>query len=534
MKITKSRFIATPVIIAIVSTLLVLCLFSAEAGANESQKSSGGLRIVNQSKATLYFFSVWDLWGELPTNFFFGTIQPESNSMWIPFPKNKSEVNLAGFAWLEKGVNAYNGFSYHDGIPGIKPGQWIEYIVKPSGGGGGVRVSNKPFNNDDCMSGSLGTTRVLQMRGKINNLESVEKEWRCLLFLSFVESIVYSKFQINMPEVWMLGYYGSALANINLKTTIHERNQLFMYRVALNKKFGEDRFNEYFNAGYEMGERLLGRGQDPVVTVKKSGAGEIGDSGIVGDSVSRPFNQTGFTNSLGMKFVSLPFKGAKFDGSSVLFSVWETRNQDFKAFVDATGYDATKTSDGKVMDVNWKRYYTWWGKVINEHPVIYVSWEDAQAFCVWLTKKERDAGTIAASQKYRLATDHEWSCAVGIGGKENALVSPRDKSRKVADFPWGVTWPPPKGSGNYDKKLLTDDFDHTSPVGSFRANALGIYDMGGNVWEWCEDKFDGSDDWRVLRGGSWSDSSREYLSSSYRRGSDPVARYDNGFRCVLE
>ena len=75
----------------------------------------------------------------------------------------------------------------------------------------------------------------------------------------------------------------------------------------------------------------------------------------------------------------------------------------------------------------------------------------------------------------------------------------------------------------------------TAPVGSFRPHDVGIYDLGGNVWEWCDDKYDAALAWRVLRGGSWVNSIRGNLLSSNRNCSDPDNRSDNiGFRCLVE
>ena len=79
-----------------------------------------------------------------------------------------------------------------------------------------------------------------------------------------------------------------------------------------------------------------------------------------------------------------------------------------------------------------------------------------------------------------------------------------------------------------------DPFARTAPVGSFPANAFGIYDLGGNCWEWCEDEFEPGKETRVVRGASWVDNLEDILLSTYRHYARPTTRNTSvGFRCVL-
>ncbi len=215
-------------------------------------------------------------------------------------------------------------------------------------------------------------------------------------------------------------------------------------------------------------------------------------------------------NSLGMKFVPVA-------GTPVWFSVWDTRVRDYAAFASATGRRVEKPFFEQAP----------------AHPVVNVSWDDAQAFAKWLTEKERREGKIPATLSYRLPQDWEWSVAVGLNEARGG--TPESKDRKIKNvYPWGTQWPPPRGAGNYGKSLNVHGYEYTSPVGSFAANRFGLYNMGGNVWQWCEDFFDGSSGDRVLRGGSWSSDDSEYLLSSFRRRCTADARaYNIGFRCVL-
>lgn len=213
-------------------------------------------------------------------------------------------------------------------------------------------------------------------------------------------------------------------------------------------------------------------------------------------------SSTGFTNSLGMKFVPVP-------GTEVLFSVWDTRVKDYAEYA----------RENKVTPVKPDFEQT------AEDPVVNVSWEDSVQFCEWLGKKE--------GRTYRLPSDLEWSIAVGL--KEEDGLTPAERNLKIKGlYPWGTEWPPRKGTGNYHPWLNVDDFENTSPVGSFEPNNHGLYDLGGNVWQWCLDWYDSEHTERVSRGGSWGLRSAASLSASNRAHADPKLKNNNtGFRVVL-
>ena len=239
-----------------------------------------------------------------------------------------------------------------------------------------------------------------------------------------------------------------------------------------------------------------------------------------------------WTNSLGMIFVPV-------GNTAVRFSIWDTRVSDYAAFAQSQS-----GVDGSWRKVEFK------GVPVSDgatHPVTMVSWNDAKNFCEWLTARERQSGLIQRTEFYRLPTDAEWSVAAGL--KEEAAGSPLEKSGKVKNvWSWGSVWPPPAGAGNYPDRTARarfadwnvlgnydDGFATTSPVGSFLANEAGLFDMGGNVWQWCADWCDASQKARVLRGGSWFQDTPEKLTLSARacdHGPDD-RRNRIGFRVVL-
>jgi formylglycine-generating enzyme required for sulfatase activity len=173
-----------------------------------------------------------------------------------------------------------------------------------------------------------------------------------------------------------------------------------------------------------------------------------------------------------------------------------------------------KTGRDKPKDENWGR---------KNHPVINVSWHDAQAYCAWLSEQTGKA--------YRLPSEAEWEYACRAG--------------TTTPFHTGVTIN--SGQANFDDKR-----ERTLPVGSFAPNAFGLHDMHGNVWEWIHDCWhdhydyapDDGSAWqdenggdcsrRVVRGGSWLNIP-QFLRSAYRGGGGTDEAFNSlGFRIARD
>lgn len=244
-------------------------------------------------------------------------------------------------------------------------------------------------------------------------------------------------------------------------------------------------------------------------------------------------------SSLGMKFAPV---------GDVQFSVFLTTRENFEAFAKATN----------LKSVAWCNPGFAQGP---DHPVVNVTWREADAFCRWLTAEGRRAGVLNANELYRLPTDLEWSKAVGLPAEIGA--TPEERDMGVQDvYPWDREWPPPHDAGNYAGVEMqteipipgyNDGFPNTSPVGRFRVNAFGLYDMGGNVWQWVLDDWNSEkrakslnvwqwvlDFWKpvkrakTLRGASWYNGAIPLsLLSSCRISSSPDTLHDTyGFRIV--
>ena len=226
-----------------------------------------------------------------------------------------------------------------------------------------------------------------------------------------------------------------------------------------------------------------------------------------------------------------------------------TRGQ-FRQFVADTAYK-TDAERGEVGAFGWdpdkkefrlNEKYSWRDvgfEQTDEHPVVNVSWNDAVAFCQWLSKKE--------GKTYRLPTEAEWeyACRAGTTTRYYSGDDPETLANvgNVADAAAKAEFPDWK----YTIKA-NDGYVFTAPVGKFKPNAFGLYDMHGNAWQWCADRYgaeyyaespaddptgpEAGDD-RVLRGGSW------YLGpfdscSAARFGVSPDFQYIfTGFRVAM-
>jgi len=216
-----------------------------------------------------------------------------------------------------------------------------------------------------------------------------------------------------------------------------------------------------------------------------------------------------FMNSMHMLFVPI----ARFQ---TLFCIVPVRVCDYAIYCEVNGYLAPSCDFPQAED----------------HPQTNVTWEEASRYCDWLTARDLEAGWLGQDFMYRLPIDTEWSAAVGLPNEPHP--TPKARSGMADGYPWGNSFPPPRGAGNYHESLRVDDFPETSPVASFPPNQFGLYDMGGNVWEWCQDAFDTGKDLRVVRGACCFNNGEDFMRSSHRGHLGQKKRsHHTGFRVAL-
>jgi formylglycine-generating enzyme required for sulfatase activity len=221
-----------------------------------------------------------------------------------------------------------------------------------------------------------------------------------------------------------------------------------------------------------------------------------------------------FQNSIGMNMVQL-------SGGNFVMGEEKGRGGEDERPAHMVELSPFFISQTEVTIAQWKKfcdesetYWDQWDKVKNfspksDYPICFVSWEDARDFCEWLSEKE--------GKTYRLPTEAEWEYAArgGLNGKA---------------FPWGDMVPDGTQCNFADKlefekekdiwadQNIVDGFAYCAPAKAYPPNRYGLYNMAGNVWEWCKDWFcatyykesptknpagPSSGRLKVLRGGAW-------------------------------
>jgi formylglycine-generating enzyme required for sulfatase activity len=263
------------------------------------------------------------------------------------------------------------------------------------------------------------------------------------------------------------------------------------------------------------------------------GPGEIKSVAVTGvsDRRSIPSNPRSLTDSIGVKLVLIPageFLMGSPDGDGAsdeypqhrvritrpfYLSATEVTRGQFRRFVYATGYRTEAEQDGKATWRNRRFEQT------DENPVVAVSWNDAMEYCRWLSRRE--------GATYRLPTEAEWEYA--CRGGATTRYSFGDDAANLGEYGW----------------LRGNSGGRTHPVGGKQPNSFGLFDMYGNVWEWCRDGY--ADDYyqrspvddpqgadgapgRVIRGGGRDCEPRDARSASRNCNAPEKQFNDLGFR----
>jgi formylglycine-generating enzyme required for sulfatase activity len=257
-----------------------------------------------------------------------------------------------------------------------------------------------------------------------------------------------------------------------------------------------------------------------------------------GDASATKETPAPIKNSIGMTLVPIP-AGAFQMGSSDR----EPGRNNNEGQVDVTISKPFLISDTEVTQQQWTEVMgnaPWEGAVSNSFakkgarfPAVGISWDDAVAFCKELTDSEREAGKIPSDVSYSLPTEAQWEYACRAGSRK-AYTFGHDAA-KLSDHAW---WGGDIGNGNASAERYAHE------VASKQPNAWKLFDMHGNVSEWCldgfEDKLPGGKDPlaptrgydRAVRGGGWTDGAVNCRSAWRWRESSASSSYSRGFRLV--
>jgi formylglycine-generating enzyme required for sulfatase activity len=311
-----------------------------------------------------------------------------------------------------------------------------------------------------------------------------------------------------------------------------------------------------------------------LVGVPITGCARPDDSGTV-SSDQPQIDESSLVNSLGMRLVRIPaggfLMGSPEDepgrlanegprrrvtiGNPFFIGAHEVTVGQFAAFVRDSGHvtDAERDEEGgfgidlstakirQIPGIDWRNPGFPGFRQGDDHPVLLISWNDAEMFCRWLGQRE--------NRTYRLPTEAEWEYAAR-GGRDSAFwsgdgpealvgvanIADRRLRGALPAADWAETW--------------DDGYSFTAPVGSYSANPFGLYDMHGNVWEWIAD-WQGDEyytvgpavdpqgpdtgSFRAIRGGGWFNPAAQNRAAQ-RIYFAPSFRYCllSGFRVVME
>jgi len=250
--------------------------------------------------------------------------------------------------------------------------------------------------------------------------------------------------------------------------------------------------------------QILKKSETVQVTEKPSGMS--GMSGMSGGSKT-------FTNSIGMEFVLIP-AGSFQMGSNERDDEKPVHKVEIKQAFYLGKYEVTQKQYQAIMGTNPSNFKG------ENRPVENVSWDEAQTFIKKLNKKE------GGNKKYRLPTEAEWEYAARANTQTKWSFG--DDENQLKEYAW----------------YSTNSNNETHDVGQKKPNGFGLFDMHGNVWEWCEDSWEAnyqtprtqsahknSNKNKLLRGGSWLDNAEDCRSSYRFNYSDRYFSYF-GFRVV--